>query len=77
MDFSITPGWTGYICWRLGLVDLWWRQLTPRLPKPETPEKWREKAAQPTTLKVAKVRSTAPTAPATPVAPAAPAATGD
>jgi radical SAM superfamily enzyme YgiQ (UPF0313 family) len=62
MDFSITPGWTGYICWRLGLVDLWWRRMTPRLPKPETPEKWREKAAQPKTLKVPKLRPTAPAA---------------
>jgi anaerobic magnesium-protoporphyrin IX monomethyl ester cyclase len=43
MDFSITPGWTGYICWRLGLVGLWWRRMTPRLAKPQTPEKWRAK----------------------------------
>jgi hypothetical protein len=64
MDFSIFPGWTGYVFWRLGLVRLCQRRLTRRLPKPETPEKWREKAAEPKTLKVAKVRPTAPAAPA-------------
>jgi radical SAM superfamily enzyme YgiQ (UPF0313 family) len=45
MDFSITPGWIGYACWRVGLVDFWWRRMTPRLPKPERPEKWAAKAA--------------------------------
>jgi radical SAM superfamily enzyme YgiQ (UPF0313 family) len=40
MDFSIFPGWTGYVFWRLGLVGLWWRRLTPRAPRPERPEKW-------------------------------------
>jgi radical SAM superfamily enzyme YgiQ (UPF0313 family) len=40
MDFSIFPGWTGYIMWRLGLVGLWWRRFTPRYPRPERPEKW-------------------------------------
>jgi anaerobic magnesium-protoporphyrin IX monomethyl ester cyclase len=44
MDFSVTPGWIGYVCWRLGLVDLWWRRFTPRLPKPPRPEKWERKA---------------------------------
>jgi anaerobic magnesium-protoporphyrin IX monomethyl ester cyclase len=40
MDFSVTPGWTGYLCWRIGLVDLYWQRFMPRLPKPERPEKW-------------------------------------
>jgi hypothetical protein len=40
MDFSITPGWVGYVCWRLGLVDLWWKRLTPRPPRPQTPQKY-------------------------------------
>jgi hypothetical protein len=40
MDFSIFPGWTGYVFWRLGVVGLWWRQLTARAPQPERPEKW-------------------------------------
>jgi radical SAM superfamily enzyme YgiQ (UPF0313 family) len=35
MDFSIFPGWTGYVFWRLGLVGLWQRRFTPRLPRPE------------------------------------------
>jgi anaerobic magnesium-protoporphyrin IX monomethyl ester cyclase len=35
MDFSIIPGWSGYIAWRLGLVGLWRRRFTPRPPRPE------------------------------------------
>jgi hypothetical protein len=34
MDFSIFPGWTGYVFWRLGLVGLWQRRVNPRLPRP-------------------------------------------
>ncbi len=34
MDFSITPGWIGYVCWRVGLVDFYWRRLMPRPPRP-------------------------------------------
>jgi anaerobic magnesium-protoporphyrin IX monomethyl ester cyclase len=37
MDFSIFPGWTGYVFWRLGLVGLWQRRFTPRPPRPERP----------------------------------------
>ncbi|HWF73914.1 MAG TPA: hypothetical protein VG186_11250, partial [Solirubrobacteraceae bacterium] len=37
MDFSIFPGWTGYIAWRLGLVALWHRRFNPRLPRPKRP----------------------------------------
>jgi radical SAM superfamily enzyme YgiQ (UPF0313 family) len=43
MDFSIFPGWTGYVFWRLGLVGLWWRRLTPHPPKPARPEKWADR----------------------------------
>ena len=65
MDFSIMPGWTGYIFWRLGLVGLWWRRFTPRLPKPERPAKWRaELTAAPAGLEVA--RSTPTAAPSQP-----------
>jgi anaerobic magnesium-protoporphyrin IX monomethyl ester cyclase len=46
MDFSITPGWTAYVCWRLGLVSFWWKRMTPRYPKPARPEKWAKKAAE-------------------------------
>jgi len=35
MDFSIIPGWSGYVAWRVGLVGLWRRRFTPRLPRPE------------------------------------------
>lgn len=45
MDFSITPGWTAYVCWRVGLVRLWWRHFTPRPERPPRPEKWAAKAA--------------------------------
>ncbi|MDQ6606538.1 MAG: cobalamin-dependent protein [Actinomycetota bacterium] len=41
MDFSIFPGWTGYVFWRLGLVGLWRRRFSKRPSKPERPEKWR------------------------------------
>ena len=34
MDFSITPGWTGYVLWRLGVIKLWRARFTPRLAKP-------------------------------------------
>ena len=45
MDFSITPGWTGYVFWRLGLVDLYWKKFMPRPPRPPRPEKWERRAA--------------------------------
>jgi anaerobic magnesium-protoporphyrin IX monomethyl ester cyclase len=45
MDFSIFPGWTGYVFWRLGLVGLWWRRLTRRSPRPQRPEKWEKRLA--------------------------------
>jgi hypothetical protein len=47
MDFSITPGWIGYACWRVGLVDFWWRRMTPRLQRPDRPEKWARRMAAP------------------------------
>ena len=34
MDFSITPGRTGYLAWRVGLVGLWRRRFTRRPPRP-------------------------------------------
>jgi len=34
MDFSMIPGWSGWIAWRLGIVKAWRKRL-PRLPRPE------------------------------------------
>lgn len=34
MDFSIIPGWSGYVLWRLGITSFWWKYLTPRPPRP-------------------------------------------
>ena len=34
MDFSIIPGWTGYVAWRIGLVKAWQKRLS-RPPRPE------------------------------------------
>lgn len=59
MDFSITPGWIGYACWRVGLVDLWWRRLTLRLPRPERPAKRRQKDPRPGGNGQARAPSTA------------------
>ena len=39
MDFSIFPGWTGYVLWRLGIVGLWQRRINPRFPRPAPPER--------------------------------------
>ncbi|MHB8657779.1 MAG: B12-binding domain-containing radical SAM protein [Solirubrobacteraceae bacterium] len=45
LDFSIFPGWTGYVCWRLGMVGLYNRRFARRLPRPERPAKWTARAA--------------------------------
>jgi hypothetical protein len=37
MDFSITTGWSGWIAWRLGIVDLWQKKLKRRPPRPAPP----------------------------------------
>jgi radical SAM superfamily enzyme YgiQ (UPF0313 family) len=34
LDFSITPGRVGYVCWRLGLVNRWQRRRRARPPRP-------------------------------------------
>jgi anaerobic magnesium-protoporphyrin IX monomethyl ester cyclase len=42
MDFSIFPGWTGWVAWRLGLVSRYQRTApVRRMRKPDRPEKWR------------------------------------
>ena len=60
MDFSITPGWVGYWCWRVGLVDLWWRRMTPRLAKPPRPEKWGQPAGAGTLVRLNGALASAP-----------------
>ena len=39
MDFSITPGKTGYYAWKLGLVSLWQKRFTRRPPRPQRTKK--------------------------------------
>jgi hypothetical protein len=34
MDFSIIPGWSGYVAWRVGLIKLWRRRFNARPPRP-------------------------------------------
>ena len=35
MDFSIIPGGTGYVVWKAGIIDFWWKHFTPRPARPE------------------------------------------
>lgn len=37
MDFSIVPGWTGWIAWRIGLVKLWHKRFNRRPERPDPP----------------------------------------
>ena len=48
LDFSAIPGRTGYYFWRLGLIGMWRKHMTRRLPRPPRPEKEiaREQRAQ-------------------------------
>ena len=39
MDFSITPGKTGYYAWKVGLVGFWQRHLTRRPKRPDRTKK--------------------------------------
>jgi hypothetical protein len=34
MDYSILPGWTGYVMWRLGVVTFWQRHVLRQPPRP-------------------------------------------
>ena len=43
MDFSLTPGRTGYVLWRLGIVGAWQKHFTARPPRPE---RWKEDEAK-------------------------------
>jgi len=35
MDFSIIPGWGGYVAWRLGIVRLWQQRVVGKFPRPD------------------------------------------
>jgi radical SAM superfamily enzyme YgiQ (UPF0313 family) len=35
MDFSMIPGWSGYIFWKSGIAGAWRRKLVPKMPRPE------------------------------------------
>jgi hypothetical protein len=39
MDFSITPGKTGYYAWKIGLVGLWQKRFTRRPNRPDRTKK--------------------------------------
>jgi hypothetical protein len=39
MDFSIIPGWSGYVACRLGLVKWWQRRFHTRPPRPPKKER--------------------------------------
>ncbi len=34
MDFSILPGWGGWVLWRLGIVKVWQKRFTHQFPRP-------------------------------------------
>jgi len=34
MDWSITPGWTGYVLWRMKVVQAWQKVIAKDLPRP-------------------------------------------
>jgi len=36
MDFSIIPGRTGYLLWKIGLIDFWRRHFNPKPPRPQS-----------------------------------------
>jgi hypothetical protein len=40
MEFSIFPGWTGYVFWRTGLVGFYQRHFARRMPRPERPARY-------------------------------------
>jgi radical SAM superfamily enzyme YgiQ (UPF0313 family) len=37
LDFSTIPGYAGYIAWKIGLVDFWWKWVIPKMEKPTRP----------------------------------------
>lgn len=41
LDFTTIPGYPGYLVWKTGLVDFWWRRVIPKMEKPARPIKRR------------------------------------
>ena len=37
LDFSTIPGLPGYLAWKVGLVQFWWKQAIPKMAKPARP----------------------------------------
>jgi anaerobic magnesium-protoporphyrin IX monomethyl ester cyclase len=34
LDFSTIPGYTGYVFWKIGLVEFWWQKMIPKMERP-------------------------------------------
>ncbi len=34
LDFSTIPGYTGYLLWKIGLVEFWWQKVIPKMERP-------------------------------------------
>jgi radical SAM superfamily enzyme YgiQ (UPF0313 family) len=47
MDFSTIPGYTGYVFWRLGVVEFWWKRLSPRPPRPPSEKRGSRESESP------------------------------
>ncbi len=71
MDFSIIPGWSGYIAYRLGLVGGWRKYVRKTPPRPERPDPTVRQLGDNVTFRRRKAAADAPAAPAA-AAPAEP-----
>lgn len=48
LDFSTIPGYPGYIAWKIGLVEFWWKRVIPKMDKPDREIKRRRETLAPT-----------------------------
>jgi hypothetical protein len=71
LDFTIIPGWSGYIFWRVGLVGYWRRHHSPRPPRPEPKKGGRANIPVTVTEATAPVTMMPSASPAVPAEPAA------
>lgn len=37
LDFTTIPGYPGYLAWKIGLVDFWWKRVIPKMDRPARP----------------------------------------